>query len=453
MTSILRLIAGDADSTLLRRVFRIGWPAMLESLFIGLASLFDTAMVGALGTVAVSAVGLTNQPKFICLALILSLNDGVTALVARRVGERDMDGASETFRQCLFLCFTFSVVICLSAFLAARPFLLFSGAKEDTIDLAVSYFRWLMPGEFFLHLYITCNAAMRATGNGKVSLRTNLVSSCSNIVMNYLLIGGHCGFPALGVAGAAIATSVSYFFAFLVAMGSLFSKKCPLEVRRSGWIPTPNLLRRLKAVMFGSLTENVCLRIGFFIYARIVAGLGTTAFAAHQICMNIANVALLCFDGLGTAAAALVGQDLGAGKPDRAQTAAETCVRVSISMSIVIMVGLIVLRRPILLLFSHDPEVLEPAMVLLLFLATCSIGNSLCVTHAGALRGAGDTRFVAAVSLLSVTLIRPALSWYLCYPAGLGLYGPWIGFWCDLWLRGALNTWRFRRGKWKEILL
>ena len=451
---LLRFLTGGADPELLRRVFQIGWPAMLESIFVGLAGLFDTAMVGTLGTTAVSAVGLTNQPKFVCFAVILSLNVGVTALVARRVGEGDMEGASETFRQCLFLSFAFSAAICTAAFLFAEPFLLLAGAKEDTIADAVVYFRHLMPGQFFQHLYVTCNAAMRCAGNSKVSLRTNTVSSVSNICMNYLLIGGNFGFPALGVRGAAIATSLSYIFAFFIAVSSLFSPECRLNVRTlRGWLPTRNLLTRLQSVAVGALVENICLRIGFFIYSRTVAGLGTVPFAAHQICMNIANVSLFVFDGPGTAAAALVGQDLGAKKPERARQIAESCVRIAILIGLVLMAGLAIFRGPLLLIFSRDPAVLAPSKNILLMIAASAVGDALCMSYAGALRGAGDTRFVAMASLLSVTLIRPALSWYLCYPAGLGLYGPWIGFLLDLWLRGLLNAWRFRQGNWQKIRL
>jgi len=447
-------LLGGADRELLRRVFKIAGPATAEAILVGLAGLFDTAQVGTLGTVAVSAVGLTNQPKFICMAIIISLNVGVTALVARRVGEKDYEGASETFRQCLFLCFALSAVILSAAFAFSEPFLRIAGAKEDTIALSADYFRWLLPGQFFQHIYLTSNAAMRASGNARISLQTNLVSSVSNVCMNYLLINGHFGFPALGVRGAAIATSLSFVFAFLVALVSLRSRACLLNVRtRRGWLPTRNLIMRLRGVAVSALIENVCLRVGFFTYARIVAGLGTVAFAAHQICMNITNVSLLSFDGLGNAAAALVGQDLGAQKPDRAHTAAETCVRLALIYSVGLMAVLCLFRGPIIRIFSRDPAVVVPATRILLFLAASAIGDALCVVHAGALRGAGDTKFVAFASLLSVTIIRPLLSWTLCYPVGLGLYGPWIGFLLDLWTRGFLNTLRFFQGRWKTIRL
>ncbi len=454
LASPIDRLLGRPGRELLHRVYAIAGPATLEAVFVGLASLFDTAQVGTLGTVAVSAVGLTNQPKFICFAAILSLNTGVTALVARRVGEGDLKGASETFRQCLFLCFWISVIILSAAFFFAEPFLRLAGAMDDTIALSVTYFRWLMPGQFFQHLYLTSNAAMRASGNGRISLQTNLVSSVSNVCMNYLLINGHCGFPALGVRGAAIATSLSFVFAFAVALASDLSPRCPLSLRtRRGWIPTRNLMTRLRSVAVSALVENICLRVGFFMYSRIVAGLGTVAFAAHQICMNIANVSLLSFDGLGNAAAALVGQDLGAGKPDRAHTAAETCTRLALINAAALLAVFTLLRGPIIGIFSRDPAVVAPATNILLFLAASSFGDALCVVHAGALRGAGDTKFVAFASLLSVTLVRPFLSWVLCYPAGFGIYGPWIGFFLDLWTRGILNTRRFLAGKWKTIKL
>ncbi len=450
----LHRLLGSPDGALLRRVYEIAGPATAEAIFVGLASLFDTAQVGTLGTAAISSVGLVNQPKFICMAAILSLNTGVTALVARRVGEGDLRSASETFRQCLFLCFWISLAVLSAAFFWAEPFLRLAGARDDTIAASVVYFRWLIPGQFFQHLYLTSNAAMRASGNSRISLATNLVSSVSNVCLNYLLINGHCGFPALGVKGAALATSLSFVFAFLIALKSDLSPRCPLSIRtRRGWIPTRNLLTRLQSVAVSALVEHVCLRLGFFMYTRIVAGLGTVAFAAHQICMNIANVSLMSFDGLGNAAAALVGQDLGAGKPDRAHDSAETCLRLAFLDAALLTVCFVLLRRPIIGIFSRDPAVIAPAVNILLFLAASAFGDALCVVHAGALRGAGDTRFVALASLLSVTLVRPLLSWALCYPLGFGIYGPWVGFFLDLWTRGLLNTRRFLQGKWKTIRL
>ncbi len=444
----------DPRSAMRRRVLSIGLPSAGEAVLSGLTALFDVAMVGKLGSAAVASVGLTNQPRFICMAFIQSLNVGAVALIARRIGEENPDEANRTFRRCLFLSLLLSLTVCSLSFAFAEPFLHLAGCTEETIGASLRYFRFLLPGLLLQLLTMTAHSGLRCTGHSRVVLETNLAANLVNIVLNYLLIGGHFGFPALGVTGAAVATSIGYLVSFCLTLRFLLRPDSMLSLQGGkSWLPNRNLLLHLRNVVLGAFAEHVCLRTGFFVYALMVARLGTVAFATHQICMNLANVILAAYDGLAAAPAVLVGHGLGAGEPQDSRLAVRVSTEIALCSAAVIALLLVLLRVPVMRIFSSEEPVVSVGSRLLILLAAACFGASLLTVYGGALRGAGDTRFVAAVSLLTTTLMRPLVSWFLCFLLGWGLYGPWTALFLDLTLRAGLNISRFRKGIWETIRL
>ena len=282
------------DGDLLRRAFRVAWPSTLESFLVALVSVVDTIMVSSLGAAAIAAIGLTGQPKFICLAVFLSVNVAVSAIVARRKGEGDREGANRVLVQAILITVVLTVVITALALIFAEPVLRLAGTNEDTHELATGYFRIIVGCQFFNVLNMVINAAQRGVGNTKIAMRTNIVSNLVNIVFNYLLIGGNFGFPALGVNGAAIATVLGTVVASGMALRSvmhpdsflcLFYNKRPVGFDRK-------TLGSIANIGSATLAEQLFLRFGFLMYTMVVARLGTNAFAAHQIGMNI--ITILC---------------------------------------------------------------------------------------------------------------------------------------------------------------
>ena len=444
----------DARRSMVRRVLAIGLPSAGEAVLTGLTALFDVAMVGRLGSSAVASVGLTNQPRFICMAFVQSLNVGAVALIARRIGEGNPAEASRTLRRCLSLSLLLSFLVCGLSFRFARPFLFLAGCTEETIGASLSYFRFLLPGLFLQLITMTAHSGLRCAGHSRVVLQTNLAANLINIALNWLLIEGRLGFPALGVVGAAVATSIGHAVSFCLTLRFLLSPGCVLVVRAAdAWIPTRDLLRRLRPVVAGAFAEHFCLRTGFFVYALMVARLGTVSFATHQIVMNLANVILLAYDGLAAASAALVGQGLGAANPAESRLAVRISRELAVSSAAAIALILILFRVPVMRIFSAEDAVIQTGARLLLLLAAACFGGALLTVYGGALRGAGDTRYVAAVSLLTTTLMRPLISWILCFPLGWGLYGPWTALFLDLTLRAVLNIARFEKGVWETIRL
>ncbi|MBQ8917098.1 MAG: polysaccharide biosynthesis C-terminal domain-containing protein, partial [Oscillospiraceae bacterium] len=208
-----------------RGTLSIAWPSALEAFLVALIAAVDTIMVGSLGAEAISAVGITTQPKFVVLTVIISLNVGVTTIVARRKGERDPEAANRCLRQGILLSTALSLLLNSLAFAFAPQLLVFSGAEQEILADAVLYFRIILVGNFFYSVGLTINAAQRGVGNTKISMVTNLTANGINLIFNYLLIGGNFGFPRWGVMGAAIATALGNFIAFILSFHSILTPK------------------------------------------------------------------------------------------------------------------------------------------------------------------------------------------------------------------------------------
>lgn len=435
-------------------VYKMAWPSALEAVLVSLIGSIDLMMVGGLGSAAVAAVGITNQPKFILLAMIMSLNTGVTAIVARRRGEEDSAGANRCLRQSLVLSFSIAIVMGAVGFIFAKPIMVFSGADPEFLTYATDYFQILMISVIFNGISLTINAAQRGAGNTKISLKTNLVANAVNMLFNFLLINGIWIFPRLEVKGAAIATAIGSAVGCAMSIASVMHKDRFLSLlNKVGWRFDKHTMSSILNVSGSAMVEQVFMRIGFFAYATIVASLGTVAFATHQICMNILNLSFAFGDGLAIATSSLVGQALGRKRPDEAIIYGKTGQRVSFAVSTVLFCIFLFGGRFLVSLFSNEAPVLDLGAIIMVIVAFSTHVQTSQVVMSSCLRGAGDTKFVALTSMISVGVIRPVLTYLLCIPFGIGVLGAWFTMLIDQVLRLILNFRRFSGGKWTKIKL
>lgn len=432
----------------------MAWPSTVESFLVALVGMIDTMMVGTLGAEAIAAVGLSTQPKFIGLCVFFSINIAVSAVVARRKGQNDKDGANRALQQALLITVLFTVLISVLFVLFTDPILRLAGTTAETHTMAADYLRIIMGCMCFQTLSMVINAAQRGVGNTRIAMRTNLISNGINIIFNYLLIGGKLGFPALGVRGAAIATVLGTIVACVMSFASVlhangfvflgFEKKLRFDKAT---------LSALFKVGSSSFAEQIFLRIGFFTYALIVARLGTIAFAAHQVGMNIMSISFSFADGLSIAAVALVGQSLGQKRPDLAKLYGAICQRIGFFISALLAVVYFFFGTDIYRCFSDREDILGYGAIITNLISVIVLLQIAQVIYSGCLRGAGDTRYVAFVSLVSVAFIRPAAGYILCYTFGFGLIGAWAGLIFDQGMRLILTWIRFHKGKWINIQL
>ena len=438
---------------LFRETIQTAWPAVLESFFISLAGMIDTMMVSSLGTYAVSAVGLTTQPKFITLCFFFAINVAVSALVARRRGQNDQKNANEVLVTAFVISIVLCVILTVVSIMFADPVIRFSGSAADTHEPAVTYFRIIQGGMIFNVISMVINAAQRGSGNTRIAMTTNVASSVVNIIFNYLLIGGNLGFPKWGLSGAAIATILGTVVAAVMSIRSLFRKTSYVSIPyiiRNRIHPVSHTLSSITSLGGNMLAENIAMRVGFLVTSLLAARLGTDAFAAHNVGMNFLSLAFSFGDGMQVAAVALIGRSLGEKNPEKAKRYGNTCQFVGAMISLVLAGILFFFGRELFGLFFTQEDILEDGVMLSRFIMVIVLFQISQIIFGGCLRGAGDVKYTLVSSLISVTLIRSIVTYLLVVVWPMGLVGIWIGVLSDQLSRFILLGIRFKRGKWVE---
>ncbi len=448
--------AGELESTktVYRKFLLLAWPAMAESLLTALTGFVDTAMVGTLGDAAITAVGITNQPRLLFWSFFTTINLGVLAVVARKKGEGDREGANDCLHIGLTVCAMLAVVIYAVSFFFAEPLLIFAGAAPEVLPYSVEYYRIIMAGLCIYSFALCINAAQRGSSNTRIAFTTSATLNIVNVILNYLLIGGKFGFPALGTKGAAIATLCGNVAGLTVAIVSLCKRNGYLrfDIRRC-FKKSRRILLSIWQVSSGAAAEQLVIRIGFLTFAKIVADLGTESFAAHQIGMNIVSLSFACGDGLGVAASALVGQNLGRERLDMAMIYGKAGQRVGFFFSAVLFTVFTVFPTQIIGVFTDTPHVVDLTRGIMYFISLTSITQISQVIFSGCLRGAGDTKFMAVASLISIAIVRPVLCYFFCFTCGLDVVGAWVALFIDQSMRCLFSSVRFIHGKWMSIKL
>ncbi len=453
---------GVKSKELYQDIIRIAWPSFVELLLTQLASMVDLMMVGSIGgethpeigTQALAAVGLTTQPKFLLMGAFVAMNTGVTALVARYKGQNDREKANLVVRQGLMLTFVLTVILSILGTVFARPMVVFMGAKEELVTLwATQYLQIQMIGFLTMALTSTITAALRAVGDSKTCMIYNLIANVVNVIFNWLLIYGNCGFPELGVAGASLATVLGQFVAFIIAFVVILRGNEFLKLEfRLGFKPDKLVLGNIVNIGLPAMLEQILMRAGMISFAKTVSSLGTTAFATHQVCMNIQALSFMTGQAFAVSATTLMGQSLGKRRTDMAQAYCSRTRTVGFYFSLILAAIFVFFGGDIVGLYNSDPQIIETGGKLMLFVAFLQPFQSSQFIIAGGLRGAGDTKTTAMITFITILLVRPIVAIVLVN-LGFGLYGAWLALACDQLLRSALVLGRYQSGKWKLIKL
>ncbi|MCF0149938.1 MAG: MATE family efflux transporter [Firmicutes bacterium] len=448
---------GIGHGELYADIVRIALPSLFELILTQLTSMADQIMVGRLpgeiGVQALSAVGLSAQPKMLLMTMIMAMNVGSTAMVARFRGQGNRQKANQVLRQSVF----FNIV--LSAFFMTVGlafgeniirFLAGSGISESTIQYASEYFRIQMYGMIPLSMTFSFTACLRGCGDTKMPLFYNTMANVVNIVFNYLLIYGKFGFPYMKVAGASLATVLGQNVAFVIASCVVLSKTrfVYLDLKEKFYIDK-DLLKSVITIGFPSMVEQLFMRAGVMIFTRTVAGLGDTAYATHQICMNIQSMSFMIGQAFSNGSTTLVGQSLGKGRYDMADVYVRHTRHLGLICAVALASFLFFFGGSVVWLYNETPEVVALGSKILMFVAFMQpFQNQQFITNGG-LRGAGDTKFSAMVIFITVLLVRSGLAILFINYLGLGLWGAWLAIFADQMLRTLLIICHYNTGKWR----
>jgi len=432
-----------------RAVIMLAVPMVVEMAMESIFAVADVFWVAHLGADAVATVGLTESMLTLIYTAAMGLSIGATALVARRIGEQDAEGASRAAGQSILLGLGVAAIIAVAGATNASSLLRIMGASDDIIRTGSGFTRIMLGGNATVLLLFLLNAVFRGAGDAAIAMRVLVLGNVLNIVLGPCFIFGLGPLPEMGVAGAALATNIGRGTAVLYQVMTLVRGGGRVRV---GLRHLRFDLRMMRTVLRLSGLGTFQILVGTASYiglVRIIAVFGSAALAGYTIGIRIIVFALLPAFGLSNAAATMVGQNLGAGRPDRAERAVWTAARYN--MIFLGAVGLVFLSGagPITSVFTTDPLVQPMAIACLRTVSLGFVFYACGMTLTQAFNGAGDTWTPTVINLFIFWLWEIPLAWWLSRHAGFGAHGAFIALTIAYSSLAVISVLLFRRGKWK----
>lgn len=435
------------EGGILRNIWHISLPIMVGSMLQNTFNIVDMIFVGKLGPAAIAAVGMSGVIMGILYVAIFGIYMGTTAMVARFIGAKEKTKAENVAMQSVILGLFCYVVISMVGYTLAGPMLKGLGASDEVLIHGVKYIRVMFVGSIMMILSFILGSALRAAGDALTPMVILAISTVLNICLDPLLIFGLWGLPELGVAGSAVATVIARAIGVFILLWLFLNDKAIIRLRiANAKIDLPLMGRIMRIGVFASI-QGILRNVSGLILTRIVATYGTFAVAAYVIGMRLQFIVLMPGFGLATAVATLVGQNLGAKKPERAARTA--WITVGIGAGIMAFMGLIyiIFARDIISIFNDHPEVLKTGVVYLRILASTFGIIAFGIILGRALNGAGDTVSPMIITAIGLLGFRIGLS--LILTQSLGLMGIWIGIASSSVIQGLMVTAWFSMGRWK----
>ena len=442
----------DADYTegpLRRAIILLAVPMVLEMVMESLFAVVNIFWIAKLGADAVASVGLTESVLSVIYALAMGLSIGVTAMVSRRIGEKNQDAAARVTVQAILIGLAVAAVLGTAGFLFAPHLLGLMGATPQVIAVGSGYARVVLGGEATVILLFLINAAFRGAGDATIAMRVLWTANAINLLLDPFLIFGWGPFPRLGVTGAAVATTIARGSGVLIQLAVLSSGTGRLGVARKHVVADFKLmwaLIRLSAVGTFQMIIGMVSWIGL---VRILSTFGSAALAGYTIAIRVVIFALLPSWGLSNAAATMVGQGLGAKKPDRAEKAVWTAANYNAVFLTVVGVIFFLGAEVLVGFFTHDADVSAFAVSCLRLVSLGFPLYAYGMVLTQSFNGAGDTWTPTWLNLICFWLWEIPLAWALAHVLGFGPRGVFISItvaFCTLALASAAI---FRRGRWK----
>jgi len=433
-----------------RAIFLLAVPMVLEMVLESLFAVVDVFWVARLGANAVATVGLTESMLSMVFAIAMGLSLSTTAMVARRIGEKDPADAAVAAVQAIILGLAISLAIGIPCFLSAPRLLRLMGASPEIVALGSSYARIALGGSGVVLMLFLNNAIFRGAGDAAIAMRLLWVSNIINLVLDPCLIFGLGPFPRLGVTGAAAATFTGRGIGMLYQFYRLLRGTERIRILRQQIRLNPPVLLRLARVSTTGILQFVIAHTSWIGLVRIISTFGAGALAAYTIAIRVVIFFILPSWGLSNAAATLVGQNLGAKQPERAEKSVwRTGVYNMIFMGIV-GVLFVIFAEPVVRAFTSDPDVVRLGATCLRIISYGNIGYAYLMVTLQAFNGAGDTVTPTIVYFFGFWLFEIPMAYWLAIPMGLRSNGVYISIVIAECSIAVASIILFKQGRWKK---
>jgi multidrug resistance protein, MATE family len=428
-----------------RRVLALATPIIGENLLQTMVGAVDTFMVARLGAAAVAGVGTGFEIVFFIISILSAIDIGATVLVSQAIGAEERHRANHLARQAIVWGLLLAVPVSVAMYFAAPSIIGLFGTESDVAAAATTYLQITAATSVALFLSFVCGAVLRGAGDSRTPLAAAVIANVVNVAVAYVLIFGHFGFPALGVAGSAIGAAVGRGIGAAYMLFAMARGRKAISLHGGwGWRPEFPIARQLLTLGVPAAVEQVLSSGAFMTLIAVVALIGTSALAAQQIAFTALSIAFLPAFGFSIAATALVGQSIGARVPTDARTAWTIALRWSLVWMGIGGVLTFAFCDRVMALFSSDPEVIAAGVAALRALSLALPFWALWFVSGGSLRGSGDTRtplFIGASTMwLAVLFAWIFVRWF---HGGLGLV--WLAFVLTTSPASVLLGWAFLR--------
>lgn len=434
-----------------RAIILLAIPMMLEMIMESVFAVVDIYFVSHLGKHATQVVGLTESVITIVYSIAIGMSMAATAMVARRVGEKNMEAASQAAMQAMLLSGMVTLLISIPGFIYAPQILRFMGAEAEAIDMGAVYTRIIMGGSMVIMLLFMINGIFRGAGDAMMALKSLWLANICNIILCPLLIRGMGPIPAMGLTGAAMATTIGRSMGVLYQLYHLFNGRSLIKLTAQKLRPQLELMRAIWAIAWPAALQFLIGSGSWIVLAKLVADTGhSEASAGYLIGIRIVMFFLLPAWGMSNAAATLVGQNLGAGEPMRAEKSVMQTAKYNALFMAIVSLLFLVLAPQIISFFTQEPVVATYAIHTLQIVGAGFIFYAIGMVMVNAFNGAGDTKMPTIINLFGFWLFQIPLAYVLALPFNLGPYGV---LWAIPIAETAMSIaaiWLFKKGKWKH---
>ncbi len=427
-------------------------PMILELSLESVFAVVDMFFVGKLGANAIATVGLTESSITIIYSLAIGLSTAATAVVARRIGEKDPEGAAHAGAQSLLIALVVTVIISILGIIFAADILRIMGASAIVVKEGAVFTRIMLGGSLAIILLFLINGIFRGAGDAAMAMKSLWIASLLNIILCPLLINGYGPFPELGLKGAAIATVIGRSTGVLYQCYHLFKGKGTIKLKRWHFKWDAPVAKNILNVAWPATFQFVIQSGSWIVLAALVAYTGhTEASAGYQVAIRNMVFFIMPAWGLSNAAATLVGQNLGAKQPLRAEQSVWLTAKYNALFMAAVMLLFLFFASPIVSIYTKEPEVHRYGTMALQIIGSGYIFYGIGMVMIQALNGAGDTKTPTWINLIGFWAFQVPLAWILSMPLGMGPVGSFIAIPVAESILALAAWYYFRKGKWKVV--
>jgi putative MATE family efflux protein len=435
-----------------RAVFLLAVPMILEMCMESVFAVVDIFFVGRLGkNEAVSTVVLTESVLTIVYSMAIGLSMAATAMVARRIGEKDPKAAAKSGMQAILLSLVVTAVVSITGLIFSREILQLMGASPQTIEIGTNYTRIIFGGSIVIMLLFLINGIFRGAGDASMAMRSLWLANICNIILCPVLIYGAGPIPAFGITGAAMATTTGRGIGVLYQLYHLLNGKRVIKFKKEHLVPDWPILKSISNIAWTGTAQFLIASASWMVLARIITEFGDSAVAGYGVAIRLIMFFLLPAWGLSNAAATLVGQNLGARQPDRAEKSVWRTAKYNTVFMVFVTIIFLVFAEPIVAFMNKDETVDAYAVLALRIVSLGYIFYGIGMVVTNAFNGAGDTKTPTLINIFGFWLFQIPLAYLLAIVLKMGPKGVFIAIVATETCVTIAGIIIFRKGKWKEI--